>query len=173
MGIEIDRTDFDEGDAARFAERLQDGLAALRELLDRFGFGAGDASIGAELELVLIDTAGRPLPINRAVLADSLDPGVALELDQFNLEFNSRPVALAGRSFSALGGEIESGLQRIERAAALHGGRAVAIGILPTLEPDDLQSSAMSDSKRASSCARFPPDRRSPTCSPTARSCSA
>jgi gamma-glutamyl:cysteine ligase YbdK (ATP-grasp superfamily) len=147
MGIEIDRTEFDDGDVARFTKRLHAGLAALDELLRRPGFGDGAPSIGAELELCLIDERGRPLPMNRAVLAAGLD-GVTFELDQFNLEFNSRPVALAGRPFSTLGAEFESALERIDRAAARHGGRVVPIGILPTLVAEDLQSSAMTDSKR-------------------------
>jgi hypothetical protein len=148
MGIEIDRTEFDDGDVERFSERLHAGLAVLDELLRRPGFGAGAPSIGAELELYLIDQRGRPLPINRAVLAAGLDPGVTLELDQFNLEFNSRPVALAGRPFCALGAQFESALECIDGAAARHGGRVVPIGILPTLVAEDLQSSAMTESKR-------------------------
>ena len=73
MGLEIDRIQFEEADYARFANRLRDGLG---ELLQRPGFGLGSTSIGAELELSLVDRAGLPLPINRAVLAATLDPEV-------------------------------------------------------------------------------------------------
>src|ERR1044071_179108 len=66
MGLEIDRDHFDEEHFQRFSERLQQNLAALAEVLARPGFGAGPASIGAELELSLVDGAGRPLPYNRA-----------------------------------------------------------------------------------------------------------
>jgi hypothetical protein len=51
---------FDERDYA-FTERLTECLAALGQLLNRPGFGAGPATIGAELELFLIDRAARPL----------------------------------------------------------------------------------------------------------------
>lgn len=148
MGRDIDRTEFADADYARFRERLVSGLAVLEELVRRPEFGAGAASIGAEVELCLVDETGRPLPINHAVLAGTPDPRVALELNRFNLEFNTNPVALQGRSFSALGAELEQGLSLIQEAAADHGGRVVTIGILPTLRPEDLQSSAMTDLKR-------------------------
>src|SRR6185503_14690098 len=148
MGLEIDRDHFDEEQYARFARRLQQNIEALGEVLARPGFGAGPASIGAELELSLVDAAGRPLPYNRAVLAEALDPRVTLELDRFNLEINTRPSPLAGRPFTALGEELEGALAAIRIAAARHGGRVVTIGILPTLEPADLVSSALTELNR-------------------------
>jgi hypothetical protein len=148
MGRDIDRTEFEDTDYTRFAERLRSGLTALGEVLQRQGFGIGAPSIGAEVEICLVDRAGRPLPINRAVLASTLDPGIALELNRFNLEFNTSPVLLEGRPFSALGADMQRGLSLIQEAASSYGGRVVTIGILPTLRPDDLQSSAMTDLKR-------------------------
>ena len=85
-----------------FAQRLEQCLSALEKLLDRPGFGVGPATIGAELELFLVDYAGRPLPRNQAVRAASADPRVTVELDRFNLELNASPVRLAGRPFTAL-----------------------------------------------------------------------
>ena len=69
MGTEIAREEFAERDYLRFAERLNECLSALRQLLDRPGFGVGPATIGAELELFLVDGAARPLPHNRAIRA--------------------------------------------------------------------------------------------------------
>ena len=74
------------------------------------GFGAGPPSIGAELELSLIDAALRPLPVNHAVLAETVDGRVKLELARFNLEFNAQPVPLAGQPFAALGAQLEDAL---------------------------------------------------------------
>lgn len=148
MGLEIDRAEFDEPHYLRFAERLQQSLAALAEVLARPGFGEGPASIGAELELSLIDGAGRPLPLNRAVLASTVDPRVTLELDRFNLEINTRPGPLAGRPFTALAAELTTALAEVRRAAALHGGRVVTTGILPTLTAEDLESSALTELNR-------------------------
>ena len=55
MGQQVDKERFSEAEFARFGERLEDPLVALRELLARPGFGAGPATIGAELELFLVD----------------------------------------------------------------------------------------------------------------------
>ncbi len=148
MGLEIDREQFEEGDYARFSERLRESLVALGELLARPGFGVGRQSLGAELELFLVDAAGRPLPANRDVLAESFDRRLTVELNRFNVECNLRHGPLAGRPFSALGREMEGALAELRRAAAAHGGRPAAIGVLPTLRPDDLKSSAMTDSAR-------------------------
>ena len=65
MGKDVDRDAFEEQDYVRFRERLEQCLAELALLLRRPGFGAGPASIGAELELFLIGSAGRPLPGTR------------------------------------------------------------------------------------------------------------
>jgi len=61
MGTDIDKEEFDERDYARFAERLEECLIVLGRLLDRPGFGAGPATVGAELELFLVDSAARTL----------------------------------------------------------------------------------------------------------------
>jgi gamma-glutamyl:cysteine ligase YbdK (ATP-grasp superfamily) len=148
MGAEIDRDHFEEADYVRFAERLRQSLDALAQILARPGFGTGPPSLGAELELALIDQAGLPLHLNRAVWAGTVDPRVALELDRFNLEVNTRPTPLAGHPFGALAAELESALHAVQRAAAPHGGRVVTIGILPTLSAADLQSSALTDLRR-------------------------
>ncbi|MEZ4217707.1 MAG: glutamate--cysteine ligase [Myxococcota bacterium] len=148
MGLAIEREDFTDDDRRRFEGRLADGLGALRALLARPGFGEGEASIGAELELCLVDAAGRPSPVNLDVLAESLDPRLTFELDRFNLECNLRHGPLAGRPFAALEREMRESLREVERAAALHASRVAAIGILPTLEPDDLASGAMTDTPR-------------------------
>jgi gamma-glutamyl:cysteine ligase YbdK (ATP-grasp superfamily) len=148
VGKDVDRDAFEEQDYVRFRERLEQCLAELALLLMRPGFGAGPASIGAELELFLIDSAGRPLPRNQAVLAAAADPRLTVELDRFNLEINSTPVPLTGRPFSALGVELTQLLDRVSAAAGTLGGRAALIGILPTLRLADLDPGAITDRTR-------------------------
>jgi hypothetical protein len=148
VGTAIDRDEFDEQDYRRFSERLPQDLAALRELLARPGFGEGETTIGAEAELSLVDDASRPLPRNLEVLAAAGDPRVTVEIDRFNLEFNSRPLPLAGRPFSGLRAEFDSALGAIGRAAGAFGGFPVLIGILPTLRKTDLAPEAMTDLPR-------------------------
>jgi hypothetical protein len=145
-GIEVD--EFDEQDFSRFRDRLEESLGALGRLLGQPGFGEGPATIGAELELVLVDRSGLPLPRNRAVQAEMADPRVTFELHQFNLELNASPVVLAGRPFTALGGELTLLLERVTAAAAAFAGRPALIGILPTLSTDHLTAEMMTDTPR-------------------------
>jgi hypothetical protein len=105
VGKSIDTDTFDPLDYIRFQQRLEQCLSTLGRLLQRPGFGAGSATVGAELELFLVDDAARPHPRNGAVRAAAADPRVNLELDRFNLELNATPTPLAGRPFAALGAE--------------------------------------------------------------------
>jgi hypothetical protein len=148
MGTGIEHEQFDERDYPRFAERLGECLSALGKLLDRPGFGAGPATVGAELELFLLDGAARPLPCNQAIRAGVADPRVTLELNRANLELNASPVLLAGRPFAALGSELNLLVDRVAHAAADYAGRVALIGILPTLRQADLGPDMMTDAPR-------------------------
>jgi hypothetical protein len=148
MGLEIHHENFEDEDRERFASKLRVSLSALRELSLRPGFGEGAASIGAELELSLVDAELRPAPINRAVLADTVDERLTLEVDRFNLEINARPFPLVGEPFSATARDLGEALAAARLAAAAHGARVVAIGILPTLREADLTSEALTEGRR-------------------------
>jgi hypothetical protein len=148
MGTDVNNEEYDARDYPRFAERLGECLSTLRQLLDRPGFGAGPATIGAELELFLIDGAARPLPHNQAIRAAAADPRVNVELNRFNMELNTSPALLAGRPFAVLGGELNLLVDRVAEAARDHGGRVALIGILPTLSPADLGPTMMTEVPR-------------------------
>jgi hypothetical protein len=148
MGLSIDKEEFDAADHLQFVERLNQSLQALEDILCRPGFGEGPTTLGAELELSIVDDQGRALPINRSLLAQSMDDHIQLELDRFNLEYNLTPVLMAGEPFAALEAELAGAIARIDTLAGLHGGRVVPIGILPTLRAEDLQPSAISDVPR-------------------------
>ena len=148
MGTGIDQEQFDERDYPRFAQRLEECLSALGQLLERPGFGAGPATVGAELEAFLVNRASWPLQRNQAIRAAVADPRVALELNRFNLELNASPVLLAGRPFAALGGELNVLLDRVADATKDHAGRLALIGILPTLSQADLGPGVITDVPR-------------------------
>jgi gamma-glutamyl:cysteine ligase YbdK (ATP-grasp superfamily) len=148
MGIEIDRDSFSPSDYSRFRERLSNCLGVLESLLKRDGFGVRPTTIGAELEVTLIDRCARPLPLNLEVLRETLDPRMTVELDRFNLECNLRYATLAGTPFAALRRELEDGHAELTRAAALHAGRVAMVGILPTVVAHDLSGDAMTDTSR-------------------------
>ena len=65
MGLSIDRERFDPVDYRRFERRLDECLLALGRLLERPGFGVGPTTVGAELELFLVDERAHALPATR------------------------------------------------------------------------------------------------------------
>ncbi len=148
MGLEIDRDVFVDADYAAFDARLRACVNALEEIVRRPGFGEGPLSLGAELELDLVDEDGGPSPNNQEVLSEIEDPRVTLELDRFNLEINATPVPLAGAPWSAIGGEISQTIGRLEQAAQRHGAHVLPIGILPSLSAGDLTRDALTNSRR-------------------------
>ena len=148
MGLDFDRDAFEEAEFVRFAERLNESVAALGGIVGRRGFGLGPTTIGAELELCLVDGDGLALPLNDAVAAAVAHPRLTLETDRFNLECNTAPVALAGRPFFALRAQLEDVLAAVGAGASRFGGRVVAIGILPTLRATDLSPAALTRSAR-------------------------
>lgn len=160
MGLEIPRDEFRPEDYERFRDRLEKCLVVLGRLLDRPDFGVRAPSLGAELEVTLVDGRGRPLPLNEEVLSDTLDDRMTVELDRFNLECNLRHGEIAGAPFGSLRGEIETARAELCRAASLHAGRIATIGILPTLVEADLGSDAMTDSVRYRALSRSLRERR-------------
>src|SRR5215472_7390094 len=148
MGSEILGADVTSRDVELFEERLRSSVDVLWQLLDRPAFGEGSTTVGAELELDLVDDRQRPAPINRSVLAELIDRRVTLEIDRFNLEINTRPTTLAGKPFTELARELESALAAVRRAARSHGADVVTIGILPTFRVEDLERTALTDTRR-------------------------
>ncbi|MGW4793035.1 glutamate--cysteine ligase [Nonomuraea sp. NPDC004297] len=146
MGRDLDKERFTEAEFTRFGERVREQLGVLRELLDTPGFGQGPVTIGAELELFLIDEEGRPLPRNSEVRDALDDPRVVLELGRYNIEVNLTPLPLAGSPFAALSAEVQETVVKVDDA--VEGGGALPIGILPTLDAGDFTRGAMSDQNR-------------------------
>ncbi len=148
MGIEIDRTQFQEGDFRAFSRRMDDNLDALDRMLAEPGFGRGPRSLGAELEMYIVDAKGRPLFANQEILADAGDPHLTLELNRYNLEFNLSPYRLEQSPLLSTEREILAKLEQLGAVALNHGGRIVPIGILPTLRQTDFGPHCVTDRKR-------------------------
>ena len=91
MGQSINQLDFSEADFTAFSQKLRANLEALEILLARPGFGAGELSFGAELELYIVDSQGRPLHVNQEIQKQLNDPQLTLELNRYNLEYNFSP----------------------------------------------------------------------------------
>ena len=119
MGLSIDHDHFEEEEFARFDQRLTQSLQALQQVLELPGFGEGPLSLGAELELSIINSQGHAYPINRALLTCSHDDHLQLELDRFNLEYNLSPVDLAGKPFSHIHAQLAHAIQSLEQCASV------------------------------------------------------
>ena len=148
MGIEIDRTSFGDEDYEAFAARLEQNLDALQELLAQPGFGVGPGSLGAELEIYVVDGEGNPLHANEEIQADADDSHLTLELNRYNLELNLSPYRIDESPFAATEREILARLDHLGPVAAAHGGRIVPIGILPTLRETDFGPHCITGRKR-------------------------
>jgi len=148
MGVDVDKDEFTSEDYAAFSERLEDNLTALRELLARREFGRGPASMGAEVEMFLVDAQGQPLLVSQQVLDAARDDCFTVELDRFNVECNTAPCELTASPFTSLSRELHQRVAQLEQAAGQHGGRLALTGILPTLEHRHFQASSMTDIPR-------------------------
>jgi gamma-glutamyl:cysteine ligase YbdK (ATP-grasp superfamily) len=148
MGTEIDRTEFTEEDFACFRARLPEQLAALDRVLARPGFGVAPRTIGAELELFLVDAEGQPRPIGSEVIERVNSPRVSPELARFEIELCSQPIALAGRPFAALARDLAEQRALIDREAGALAARTVAVSILPTLRRGHLTARSITNSPR-------------------------
>ena len=148
MGIDIDTVEFSTDDFTAFGAALEANLEALKRVLVQPGFGVGPPSLGAELEMYIVDAAGDPLYANEDILTDAIDPQLTLELNRYNLEYNLSPCLMSDSPFVHSECEILEKLQSLRAVAALHGGRIVPIGILPTLTRADFGSHCITDKKR-------------------------
>lgn len=160
MGLSIDQEVFTDEDYERFMQRLLESESVLRTLLSNPAFGVGPRTIGAELEMNLVDAAGFPLPINRRVLAQTVDERVTVEMDRFNIEVNLGVSPLEGEPFSAMRREFDDALGEVRRAAATQGARVAVIGILPTLRKEMLGSDALTPTPRFKALSRVIRERR-------------
>lgn len=154
MGADIQNEHFTEADRTRFRARLSEQLRALDTVLTRPGFGASPRTLGAELELCLVDAHGRALAISDEIVRAADTPTITPEMGKFDIELSTAPVALEGRPFSKLREDMQATVRQIRAHAAARGGRVVPISILPTLRPDDFDGDAITALPRYRALAR-------------------
>lgn len=160
MGLEIKKSEFTPRDYERFTGKLFSNLDTLKQLLQQPGFGQGGGTLGAELELYVVDRLGRPLSVNSEIQNALGDPQLTLELNRFNLEYNLTPVGIEGKPFSKIESEISLVLSKLNNLAEQFSGRVLPIGILPTLKRTDFGLHAMTDLSRYHALTRALSDMR-------------
>lgn len=148
MGTDINQMNFSSEETQAFSKELENNLSQLNSLLKKPGFGQGQASIGSELEMYIVDQNGRPLPINKQVVDAAADSALTLELNRYNLEYNLSPYAIGDSAFSATEQEILDKVQGLKKRVAEFDARIASIGILPTLSTSDFGSNCVTDRTR-------------------------
>ena len=148
MGLTIERERFAPVDYVRFEERLEECLLALRQLLDRPGFGTGPTTVGAELELCLVDDQGRALPRNQEVPARDRRPAGRTGGRPVQPRVEPDPGAAGRTAIRGHGERAGAGPRDRAPGRRLAWRPAGQVGILPTLRPGDLQLAALSDAPR-------------------------
>ena len=86
MGLSVHTAEFTARDFENFSQKVRDDLMALKQILSDPGFGEGEASVGAELELYIVDNERNALPVNTEITEKLNDPLLTVELNRFNLE---------------------------------------------------------------------------------------
>lgn len=152
--------EFTDADRRAFALRLEQQLGQLRQTLQTPAFARDEPSIGAELELYLVDDAYQPAAVNEALLELSGHPQLTPELNRYNLEFNMTPVMAAGSPFAALDTELRGLLDSLQQQARSIDTNIIPIGILPTLREEHLAMAYMTDRPRYHALSRALTDER-------------
>ena len=148
MGEEISHRYFDADHFSRFRQKLDNETRHIATLFENESFSTRGDILGFELEACIVDSVGRPASINKELLAEFNSPLVVPELAEFNVELNGSPVSVSGKVFSRLHDELRNTWITCCESAIRCNARLISVGILPTIEPDILDSSRMSDMVR-------------------------
>src|SRR5215472_15486879 len=148
MGRDIQPITFGGEDRRKYRDKVRRSLDVFAQMLRERVFDGGPSLVGQEIELNLVDEHGAPSMRNAAVLDAIADPAWATEVGQFNLEINVPPRELKKDAFAGLEAEVRASLNAADAKARGAGSRLVMVGILPTLQKEDVHEGAMSANAR-------------------------
>jgi gamma-glutamyl:cysteine ligase YbdK (ATP-grasp superfamily) len=148
MGREIQAIKISGEDRGKYREKVRRSLEVFARMLRERMFEASQSQVGVEIELNLVDEQGAPSMRNAEVLDAIADPAWATEVGQFNLEINVPPRGLEGDAVADLEQEIRSSLNTADAKARGTGSRIVMVGILPSLQEQDVQEGTLSANAR-------------------------
>ncbi|BBY26376.1 glutamate--cysteine ligase [Mycolicibacterium sediminis] len=148
MGEEVTQTEFSRAHRQEYRRKVALSLDVFETMLAQSSFDFERPMTGMEIECNLVDAGYQPAMTNADVLASIADPAYQTELGAYNIEFNVPPRPLPGRSALELETEVRASLNAAEAKANADGSHIVMIGILPTLMPEHLTGTWMSESTR-------------------------
>lgn len=140
----------DEKQMQRFVKSLLEDVEALSFMLDHDWFESDVVRIGAEQEMVLVDSKTYK-PATKAMEALEMMkeyPWVETELAKFNIEINLEPHLFEGKCLSALENETLEKLHKIQKVVHSLDTHVILTGILPTMRKFDLSMENLTPKKR-------------------------
>ena len=140
----------DKEQMQRFVKSLLEDVKAFEYMIDNDWFESDIIRIGAEQEMVLVDSKTyKPATIAMEALDLMKDlPWVETELAKFNLETNLTPRVFEGACLSLMETENRDKLNKIEEVVNTMGANVVLTGILPTLRKFDMEMHNLTPKKR-------------------------
>ncbi|MCB0367330.1 MAG: hypothetical protein H6624_14935 [Bdellovibrionaceae bacterium] len=139
MGEEISHSQFSEDERSEFQKRLREETKLLMGLFQNHAFSDENDIVGFEIEAWLTNENFIPMPENQKFLDQLNNPLVVHELSQFNFELNGYPQKLDGAPFSKMEQSLDQTWNQCRNQAQWMNGRALRVGILPTLRDEMLK----------------------------------
>lgn len=146
MGQDVDRRTF--GDRAAHLAKVRRCQDVLARMLSEHDFSIDEPMVGIEIELNLVDDAGRPALKNAEALSAIGGAEFQTELAQYNIEVNVPPVPVAGFGLDTMQRDIRDNLNTAQQKAQQVGANLVSIGILPTVADEHFRDSAITPNPR-------------------------
>lgn len=146
MGQDVDRRTF--GDRAAHLAKVRRCQDVLARMLTEHDFSIDEPMVGIEIELNLVDDAGRPALKNAEALSAIGGEEFQTELAQYNIEVNVPPVAVAGDGLDTLQRDVRNNLNAAQQKAHQVGANLVMIGILPTVTGEHIRDAAITPNPR-------------------------
>ncbi|MFG2191952.1 glutamate-cysteine ligase family protein [Streptomyces sp. NPDC048639] len=148
MGRDVPARVFTREDRREYRQKMHRCLDAFAQMLREERFETERPQVGLEIELNLVDDAAEPLMQGSEVLHAIADPAWSSELGRFNLEINIPPRQLTAGGPGAWEQEVRDALNHAEDRAATLGAHLIMVGILPTLQQNDVTEDALVDNPR-------------------------
>ncbi len=148
MGQHDVKKDFDARQLRLFEKHLLNDIRAI-EQMESAGLFEGDVRrIGAEQEMFIIDSTGKPAPAAMELLERLDDDHFTTELARFNIELNLPPLSFEADCLSRLEATLRNLISQARKAAHSLNTDIVLIGILPTLSKSDFSLEFMTPKPR-------------------------
>ena len=131
-----------------FMNHLLDDIKAFEQMLSEKTFERGVKRIGAEQEMVFVDSAFRPAFIGPEVNSRLSQEFVTTEYARFNIEVNAAPVPFTGKCLSQLKTDMYNKISLVAEEAKSMGAEILLTGILPTIRKSDTSPDAITPEPR-------------------------